>query len=44
MWVVFIGSVLEFGLLGIIIYKIGHKIYLSCKREEMELKKELEEE
>lgn len=44
MWVVFLGSVLTFGFLGVVLYKFGHETYMSCKREELEFEKEREEE
>ena len=42
MWLVFLGSVLAFALLAIVVVWIGNKVYLSMKRDELKYKKELD--
>ena len=42
-FVVFLASVCAFAILGILIFKIGHEMYMTCKREELEFEKERKE-
>ena len=44
MWVIFIVSALSIAIAGLIVVKIGHKIWISMKRDERKYEKEVREE
>ena len=44
MWVIFLASAMSIAIACLIVVKIGHKIWISMKRDEQKYEKELREE
>ncbi len=44
MWVIFLASTMCIAVAGMIVVKIGHKIWISMKKDEKRYEKELREE